>query len=91
MWLKVRCRPQGECWGGREAGDVGLGNSFAVLVAKNGTTWAWGYNAGAGQLGDNTMVSRSFPVQVVGNHSFVQVSCGVSHSLAVKADGSVWP
>jgi len=61
-------------------------------LKADGTAWAWGYNATAGALGDNTITSRSSPVSVVGNHSFIQISGDGSPAtvLALKSDGTAW-
>jgi alpha-tubulin suppressor-like RCC1 family protein len=61
-----------------------------IGVRANGTVWAWGLNSG-GQLGDNTIVSKRSPVSVVGGFTdWVQVSGGLAHSLAVRANGTLW-
>ena len=62
---------------------------FALGLEADGSVYAWGENT-SGQLGDNTVVLKSTPVLVVGNHSFIQVAAGGAHSLALKADGSVY-
>ena len=44
-----------------------------------------------GQLGLNDTTDRSTPVQVVSaGLGWKQVSCGKTHILAVKTDGSLW-
>lgn len=60
-----------------------------VALASNGTIWTWGIN-GAGQLGDQSVTTRSSPISVVGNHSFIAVAGGSQHSKAIKADGTAW-
>lgn len=67
------------------AGD----GAHVVTVKTDGTCWAWGSNTG-GEIGDNSTTNRSSPVSVVGAHSFIFVSSGLSISSALKADGSVW-
>lgn len=67
---------------------------FHNLALKNdGTVWAWGDNS-AGQLGDGTTVNRSTPVQVgltvPAFTNIIAVSAGEFHSMALKADGTVW-
>jgi len=70
--------------------QVSAGNSHSLAVRQNGTAWAWGYN-GRGQLGDNTIVSKSSPVSVVGGFvDWCQVSAGSDHSLAVRQGGTAW-
>ena len=66
----------------------GLGSHVLGLEA-DGSVYAWGYN-GLGQLGDNTVVSKSTPVPVSGSQAFIQIAAGGYHSLALKANGSVY-
>ena len=71
---------------------VACGGSFNVAVkANDGSCWAWGLGA-TGQLGQgSSAVSRSSPVSVVGAHSFDKISCGVSHTVAIKSNnGTAW-
>ncbi len=68
--------------------------AFHTLALKaDGTVWAWGYNDTA-QLGDGTEISQPTPVQVgasvLGFNNIIAISAGDNHSLALKADGSVW-
>jgi alpha-tubulin suppressor-like RCC1 family protein len=66
------------------------GRCHTLGLRQNGTIWAWGANT-AGRLGDNTTVSKSSPVSVVGEFSdWCQVSAGLDHSLAVRQNGSIW-
>jgi len=44
---------------------------------------SWGYN-GNGQLGNNTIIHRSSPVQIPGT-AWNDIAAGVGHSLARKA------
>jgi hypothetical protein len=61
----------------------------------DGTVWAWGSNS-AGQLGDDTKDDRPKPVQVHGPGGdgmlthVVGIAAGSNHSLALRADGTVW-
>src|SRR5438094_920751 len=60
----------------------------------SGTVRAWGDNQW-GQLGNGTFTNSNVPVQVSGLSGAVAVAGGglspsVSHSLAVKSDGTVW-
>lgn len=73
--------------------------SHTLAVIADGSVWAWGYN-GAGQLGDGGTTSHSNPTPVrQRDGSFLNLGSGATsrniaggwyHSLAVKADGSVW-
>jgi alpha-tubulin suppressor-like RCC1 family protein len=59
-------------------------------IKTDGTLWLWGYNL-LGQLGDNTIVSKSSPVQTIaGGTTWKQVSCGSYHTAAIKTDGTLW-
>jgi hypothetical protein len=69
---------------------VAAGNGFSVALKSDGTIWAWGDNT-YGQLGDGTTTARLTPVQVTGlSGTFVTISAGGSHALAVKSDGRLW-
>jgi alpha-tubulin suppressor-like RCC1 family protein len=70
--------------------QVSAGGAHSVGLRTNGTLWAWG-NGTIGRLGDNSTISRSSPVSVVGGFTdWCQVSAGGSHSLGVKTDGTAW-
>jgi alpha-tubulin suppressor-like RCC1 family protein len=67
------------------------GNGFTLALKSDGTVLAWGNNAD-GRLGDGTTTQRNAPVQVTGLGSgsgVVTIAAGFSHSVAVKADGTV--
>lgn len=73
-------------WIQASAGDHSLG------VRANGTLWSWGRN-NYGKLGDNNGVvgSRSSPVSVVGGFTdWVSASAAISHSLGIRANGTLW-
>jgi alpha-tubulin suppressor-like RCC1 family protein len=56
----------------------------------NNAIWAWGCN-NCGQFGDNTTVSKSSPVSVVGGFTdWQQVSVGCEHSLGLRTNGTIW-
>jgi alpha-tubulin suppressor-like RCC1 family protein len=70
--------------------QVSIGIGFIGAVKTDGTLWTWGYNQ-TGQLGDNSSVHRSSPVQTLaGGTNWRQISCGGSHTAAVKDDGTLW-
>jgi alpha-tubulin suppressor-like RCC1 family protein/uncharacterized protein YkwD/plastocyanin/thiol-disulfide isomerase/thioredoxin/uncharacterized membrane protein YphA (DoxX/SURF4 family) len=54
-----------------------------------GDPLAWGYNV-YGQLGDGTTNTRSLVAPVSNLRDVVAVAAGTYHSLALKADGTVW-
>lgn len=68
--------------------SCGYANAFGIKTL--GTLWGWGLN-GQGQLGDNTTVNKSSPVQTVTfAKNWQQVSAGYSFTAAIKTDGTVW-
>ena len=64
-----------------------------MALKADGTCWTWGENSW-GQLGNNTRISYSSPVSVVGNHSFIQIATNSrslsSNCFGLKADGTCW-
>ncbi|OJT18893.1 hypothetical protein BO221_38790 [Archangium sp. Cb G35] len=73
--------------------SVSAGFSHVLALRSDGTVWAWGYND-YDQIGDGipstTSIVRFVPVKVKGLDNVVAVSAGRYHSLALKADGTVW-
>jgi len=70
--------------------QVSAGNFHSLGVRTNGTAWAWGGNP-VGQLGDNTIISKSSPVSVIGGFTdWCQVSAGRDHSLGLRTNGTAW-
>jgi alpha-tubulin suppressor-like RCC1 family protein len=64
-------------------------------IRANGTLWGWGRNSGtvgyAGVVGVNDIVDRSSPTLVVGGFTdWVQASGGRQHSVAIRANGTMW-
>jgi alpha-tubulin suppressor-like RCC1 family protein len=52
--------------------------------------WTWGYNSFA-QLGINNTTRMSTPVTTfAGGTNWKQISCGISHTAAIKTDGTLW-
>lgn len=70
--------------------DIHTGREHAVALRADGTVLAWGSNQ-MGQLGVGTTGgTRSSPTPVAGLAGVTMVSTGHYHSLALRADGSVW-
>ena len=68
----------------------GNGLNPAAAIKTDGTLWTWGYN-NSGQLGDNTTITKSSPVQTVaGGTNWKQVSTGHIACGAIKTDGTLW-
>src|SRR5207302_5686964 len=74
---------------------VGFGPLHRLAVKSNATVWASGANF-VGELGDGTTTESPTPVQVrgPGGTGFLtgvtKVAVGAFHSLALKADGTLW-
>jgi alpha-tubulin suppressor-like RCC1 family protein len=61
-----------------------------AALKTNGTLWAWGDNS-FGQLGDNTIETRSTPRQeFTSSTNWKQVTAGYDFTLAIKTDGTLW-
>jgi len=70
--------------------QIAAGGYHTVALKSDGTLWAWGRND-YGQLGDGTNINRTAPVQVSGGGTtWVAIKAGVSHTVALKSDGTLW-
>ena len=73
-----------------ETAVVSAGESHSLSVGTNGATLAWGNNY-YGRLGNDSTTDRPYPDAVLGDlTNVVAVSAKLSHSLALKMDGTVW-
>lgn len=75
---------------------MAAGYIHSLALKADGTLWSFGGNV-AGQLGLGTAdytahhtYSAHFTPTQVGSDTYVAVSAGQQHSLALKADGSLW-
>jgi len=70
--------------------QVYVGSNHTAAIKTDGTLWIWGNND-QGRLGDNTVTTRSSPVQTIAfGTNWKQVSCGQYHTAAIKTDGTLW-
>jgi alpha-tubulin suppressor-like RCC1 family protein len=60
----------------------------AYAIRADGALFGWGLGSD-GQLGDNSIVTRSSPVQV-GTSSWSQVTAGPRWAMAIRTDGTLW-
>jgi alpha-tubulin suppressor-like RCC1 family protein len=68
--------------------QVVAGDNHSLFLKQNGSVWGMGHNS-YGQLGDETKVNRSSPVQIfAGNVS--RIAAGQNHSIILMNDGSMW-
>ena len=78
---------------------VSCGYQHTAAIKTDGTLWTWGSNS-SGQLGNDRQgndtvnnygsqyLIQTIPVKVMDNAA--TVSCGNSHTIAVKTDGTLW-
>eukprot|EP01116_Phalansterium_solitarium_P015810 TRINITY_DN3535_c0_g1_i1.p1 TRINITY_DN3535_c0_g1~~TRINITY_DN3535_c0_g1_i1.p1 ORF type:complete len:525 (-),score=96.83 TRINITY_DN3535_c0_g1_i1:390-1964(-) len=85
--------PVSRPWGNVLIKAVAAGISHTVFLLETGEVYATGLNSG-GQLGDNTTLRRSAPVQVVqtwpNGARVVAVACGAYHTLFLLDSGRVF-
>ena len=75
--------------GGSNWKYVCAGYSNTLAVKTDGTLWTWGFNF-HGQLGDNTAVDKSSPVQTITfGTTWQKVTAGTTIA-AIKTDGTLW-
>ena len=78
--------------GGTNWKQVVSGGSYHTAAIKtDGTLWTWGLGS-SGQIGDNTsLINRLTPVTTfAGGTNWKQVTGGLSHTSAIKTDGTLW-
>jgi len=76
--------------GGTNWKQVVSGISYIAAIKTDGTLWTWGQNSN-GQLGDNTIVNKSSPVQTVASGTnWKQLAGGGYNIAAIKTDGTLW-
>nr|WP_258326576.1 InlB B-repeat-containing protein [Bifidobacterium asteroides] len=75
--------------------QVSAGYHHSLALGSDGNAYAWGYN-NSGQLGDGTSTDRATSVRVKKpagtstDFTYVQVSAGAFHSLALGSDGNAY-
>ncbi|AEC01562.1 InlB B-repeat-containing protein [Parasphaerochaeta coccoides] len=81
---------------GTDVAAVSTGHSYTMILKKDDTLWATGFNS-YGQLGDGTTSNRTSPVQVKASTTLndfmtdvAAVSTGDDHTMILKKDGTLW-
>lgn len=70
----------------------GGGKGHSVVLKADGSVWTWGLND-KGQLGNGGAIpgtNTKVPAQLSTISGVISVAGGYQHSLALKADGTVW-
>lgn len=68
---------------------AGTANGILGAITTTGELWMWGANS-VGQLGNNTAVGASSPVQVGTASNWSQIAITISASMGIKTDGTLW-
>jgi alpha-tubulin suppressor-like RCC1 family protein len=77
--------------GGTNWKQVSAGRQHTAAIKTDGTLWTWGGAYAAGELGNATINGSSTPVTTfAGGTDWKQVSCGYTHTAAIKTDGTLW-
>jgi hypothetical protein len=72
--------------GGTNWKSVTCGTTHTAANKTDGTLWAWGSDD-SGNLGDNTLVDKSSPVQTIsGGTNWKLVACGQYHTMCIRDD-----
>ena len=69
---------------------IAAGDRHALAIRSDGTVWGWGSNQ-YGQLGPAGLGDEvETPIQVPEIDQAVSIATGWSHTLVIRADGTVW-
>jgi alpha-tubulin suppressor-like RCC1 family protein len=71
--------------------SIDLGSNNVVAIKDNGTLWAWGTND-AGQLGNNSTIDRSSPIQIgsATNWTYAASSSANDGACAINSLGQLY-
>lgn len=76
--------------GGTNWRIASVGSTHTAAIKTDGTLWGWGLNS-SGQLGDNSILNKSSPVQTIAvGNNWQKVSLGAATTAAIKTDGTLW-
>tara|TARA_Y100001963_G_scaffold157037_1_gene252140 strand:- start:407 stop:1606 length:1200 start_codon:yes stop_codon:yes gene_type:complete len=74
---------------GQTIDTLGAGRDNALSIKTDGTLWMWGYNT-VGQLGQNSIINYSSPVQVGTDTTWRSSNTNQYATFATKTDGTLW-
>ena len=75
---------------------VSAGGEHSLALKADGTLWGWGYNSngqlGLGEIPEGCPATSycDIPRQIGSDADWAAVSAGTNHTLALRADGSLW-
>jgi len=76
--------------GGTNWKQVSCGRFFTAAIKTDGTLWTWGGGSN-GKLGNGATTNASTPITTfAGGTNWKQVSARMSHTAAIKTDGTLW-
>lgn len=84
------CTPVSVCGARKTFCKIGSSYLSSYAIDQYGKIWSWGGNT-YGELGDNTVVSKSTPIAIVGStKTFCEIGAGQSYAIAIDKYGKVW-
>ncbi|HEX5409026.1 MAG TPA: hypothetical protein VFW89_04575 [Gemmatimonadaceae bacterium] len=75
--------------GGLAFSSLAGGGIHTCGVTQSGATYCWGLNVN-GQLGNDSIITRTVPVAVVGGLDISSVAAGFMHSCAITTEGAAY-
>lgn len=71
---------------------INLGERHGLILASDGSLWSWGSDfLGWPVLGLRNFTNKTTILRRIGNETtWVGISAGTSHNLAIKSDGTLW-
>jgi len=75
---------------GKTFWSINDGGFHTIGIDYTGQVWSWGGNQD-GQLGDNSTVSKSTPMSILGTKkTFCSINAGDLHTTCIDYQGQVW-
>jgi alpha-tubulin suppressor-like RCC1 family protein len=87
---KIECHSPKQIGPDTDWARISGGGWHSIALKSDGSLWAWGDN-NDGELGYGTVgIDQDSPGQVGTDTDWDQISAGLVHTIAVKANGSLW-